>query len=550
MSKHKYRTQNRVRIAGGVLLGVALLLGALMTQQGVQAEQTPAAKASDSDVIALGREMFLREWLPNDPRSHGGDGLGPVFNESSCVACHNLGGPGGGGAASKNVDIVSMTASHNPALRQLQQSSVDRFIRSLVGIRTTPEQVERIQQQVAVHDESQRRMFSRVHPGFASSKSVVLHRFGTDPAYAAWRQGMLGDPDMRFVFAQPVMIHDHAVEVHESVATTAEHPESRRIERIQKANQDIQRVKQELGNTTFSRVGRPNGLEVRTTQRNPIALFGAGLIDSIPDDVIEQVALRQNQTLGEIQGRISRLKDGRIGRFGWKGQTATLRDFAITACAVEVGLHVPEHAQSGVPLDPDYAPPGFDMTAKECDALVAYLTSLPAPSQLPAPRISKSARHGANLFAEVGCASCHTPKLGEVDGIYSDLLLHDMGEEMVDTGEYGVFSPGSPGEDQQQQLMQITEVSTDENGQVKAQLVGATQREWRTPPLWGCRDSAPYLHDGRAQTLEQAIAFHGGEAAGSAREFFMLTPQEQQQLIAYLKTLVAPDAVQFASVQK
>ena len=319
---------------------------------------------------------------------------------------------------------------------------------------------------------------------------------------------MLGDLDMRFAFAQTVFIQEQAIEAHNAVATAAEQPNSRRIEKIQKASHDIQRVKQELGNSSFSRVGHPNGLEVRTTQRNPIALFGAGLIDSIPDDVIEQVALRQNENKDDIEGRISRLKDGRIGRFGWKGQTATLRDFAITACAVEVGLHVPDHAQSGVPLDPEYAPPGFDMTTKECDALVAYLTSLPAPSQLPAPKLGKAAApHGAKLFAEVGCASCHSPKLGDVDGIYSDLLLHDMGEEMVDTGEYGVFSPGSSGEDQQQQLMQITEVTTDEGGQIKAQIIGATQREWRTPPLWGCRDSGPYLHDGRAQTLEQAIAF-------------------------------------------
>src|SRR4029077_8351932 len=68
----------------------------------------PAAqKKPSAEELALGRELFLREWLPNDSRSHGGDGLGPVFNDSSCVACHNQGGVGGGGAASKNVDIIT-----------------------------------------------------------------------------------------------------------------------------------------------------------------------------------------------------------------------------------------------------------------------------------------------------------------------------------------------------------------------------------------------------------------------------------------------------------
>src|SRR5258708_29472009 len=71
------------------------------TQPGNQ--EKPAAAA-----IAIGREIFLREWLPNDPRSHGGDGLGPVFNDTSCVACHNLGGAGGGGPGTKNIVIVTM----------------------------------------------------------------------------------------------------------------------------------------------------------------------------------------------------------------------------------------------------------------------------------------------------------------------------------------------------------------------------------------------------------------------------------------------------------
>ena len=97
-------------------------------------------------------------------------------------------------------------------------------------------------------------------------------------------------------------------------------------------------------------------------------------------------------------------------------------------------------------------------------------------------------REGRRLFAEVGCASCHTPSLGEVRGIYSDLLLHDMGQTLSDSGEYyGIDGPDSPG--------------------------GPSPGEWRTPPLWGFRDSGPYLHDGRAQTLEEAVALHGGQAA-------------------------------------
>ena len=62
---------------------------------------------------AQGRELFEREWLPGDSRTHGGDGLGPVYNDSSCIACHNLGGTGGGGPASKNVNIITASPNSN-----------------------------------------------------------------------------------------------------------------------------------------------------------------------------------------------------------------------------------------------------------------------------------------------------------------------------------------------------------------------------------------------------------------------------------------------------
>src|SRR4051812_42286290 len=63
------------------------------------------ASEADPAVVALGYEIFNREWMPDDPRGHGGDGLGPVYNDTSCVACHNSGGSGGAGPVGKNIDI-------------------------------------------------------------------------------------------------------------------------------------------------------------------------------------------------------------------------------------------------------------------------------------------------------------------------------------------------------------------------------------------------------------------------------------------------------------
>jgi cytochrome c peroxidase len=120
-----------------------------------------------------------------------------------------------------------------------------------------------------------------------------------------------------------------------------------------------------------------------------------------------------------------------------------------------------------------------------------------------------------------------------------------MGSEM---GGDGSYDPGDSGDDPL--------LPNPENGSVAARglaqkptsrtIKGATRQEWRTPPLWGFRDSGPYLHDGRAQTLEQAVALHGGQGEASAQKFFELTPKDRLQVESFLKSLVAPPSVQVA----
>jgi CxxC motif-containing protein (DUF1111 family) len=161
---------------------------------------------------------------------------------------------------------------------------------------------------------------------------------------------------------------------------------------------------------------------------------------------------------------------------------------------------------------------GLDMTRAECDALVAYVGHLPAPIARRAgggeelPFVTK----GKALFAKVGCAACHVPNLGPVPGIYSDLLLHNMGDDLADAATYYGQAEPEPG---------ATQVSA---------------AEWRTPPLWGFRDSGPYLHDGRANTLDQAVALHGGQGKSSAKQFFELEPRDRQLILSFLNSLVAP----------
>src|SRR5262249_30228379 len=171
------------------------------------------------------------------------------------------------------------------------------------------------------------------------------------------------------------------------------------------------------------------------------------------------------------------------------------------------------------PLDGGGKPPGLDMTEAECDELVAYIRALPAPVALDpyGPQGTRDIREGRRLFADAGCADCHIPTLGDVRGIYSDLLLHEMDPSSGDSGgSYG--SQGIP----------VPE--------------GPRPGEGRTPPFWGYRDSRPYLHHRRAHDVEEAAVLHGGRRRTSARRFFALSARERSEVEAFLKSLVAPSA--------
>jgi CxxC motif-containing protein (DUF1111 family) len=272
------------------------------------------------------------------------------------------------------------------------------------------------------------------------------------------------------------------------------------------------------------------------TQRNGTALFGAGRIDAIGERALEAAERQKYREFPKVSGRVARDEKGRIGRFGWKAQKARLEDFVLTACAVELGLHVPGHDQPPLPHNAKYKAPGLDLTKAQCDALVQFVSDLPAPTEQK-PVHGKHSEYisaGKALFTSTGCAACHAEKLGDVEGIYSDLLLHDMGPGLTDLGSsYGIFQPNpSQPEPKRGELVK---------GGKKDPSVVAEPQEWRTPPLWGVRDSAPYLHDGRANTLEEAIAMHAGEADESTNRFNHLTPLQKQKLIAFLKSLVAPE---------
>jgi CxxC motif-containing protein (DUF1111 family) len=207
-----------------------------------------------------------------------------------------------------------------------------------------------------------------------------------------------------------------------------------------------------------------------------------------------------------------------VGKFGWKGQFATLEEFVATACAVELGLTNPQKSQIKPGSYREDAGAALDMTERQLDELVSFVAELPRPLEvLPDdPLAREQALSGKSLFAAVGCADCHTPDLGGIAGIYSDFRLYEIEPDPRSTGYEVVTLPA--------------EVPSDH----------PRPTEWKTPPLWGVADSAPYFHDGGSATLEDAIRRHGGQAKQARKSFQKLPPTDRAAVLAFLHTLRAP----------
>src|SRR5262249_12041342 len=146
------------------------------------------------------------------------------FNERSCLGCHHLGGPGGAGTADTNIEIVTATGERSPN----QAGFFYAFGMSMgpggFQYRFTSNSPPAAPERLNPAD------LAQIHAGFRAERSVILHRFGPDPDYRAWRAGV---------------------------------------------------------------PGRHGPIVVRTSQRNPTPLFGMGLIDAIPDAVLEAAARRR-----------------------------------------------------------------------------------------------------------------------------------------------------------------------------------------------------------------------------------------------------------------
>jgi CxxC motif-containing protein (DUF1111 family) len=291
--------------------------------------------------------------------------------------------------------------------------------------------------------------------------------------------------------------------------------------------------------------------------RKTTPIFGAGLIEAIPDATIEVNV--HNPAVDGVTGRAAVLSDpvttaiaasgvgpsNFVGRFGWKCQEATLLAFAGDAYLNEVGITnrffttdlAPDGNQAalvsaeplGYSLNTPNSPttqltpttlqdlpanPALPESPTNKDDIARFTDFMELLAPPPVLPLSAQAIQGQQLFTSINCVACHKPSMQTGPSnvspalafrpvpLYSDLLLHQMGS------------------------------LADGIAQANAQPT-----EMRTAPLWGLRARAPYLHDGRAQTILQAILLHDGEALTIKNRFAALPDSEQQAIIAFLQSI-------------
>ncbi|MGV3519957.1 di-heme oxidoredictase family protein [Luteitalea sp.] len=261
-------------------------------------------------------------------------------------------------------------------------------------------------------------------------------------------------------------------------------------------------------------------------RRAPIPLFGAGLVEAIPDETLRALEDPFDRDRDGVSGRAAIIRDvvtgePRVGRFGWKAQHATLLVFGADAYRNEMGITndvFGVESAHGITEEQfrrcDPRPEPEDVREprtgrRGIDNFESFMKFLAPVGRGPVGEVE---REGERLFQAVGCATCHTPSLTTGPSanplfhrvnvpLFSDLLLHEVGTG--DGIEQGAAATG----------------------------------EIRTPALWGLRLRRPLLHDGSAATIADAIQRHRGEAVLALEGYTRLSPEQQSALLAFLRSL-------------
>ena len=276
-------------------------------------------------------------------------------------------------------------------------------------------------------------------------------------------------------------------------------------------------------------------------------MIGLGLLALIAEsDIINQEDINDADADG-ISGKANYVwsvanESIALGRFGWKAGQPSLLEQSAGAFVNDMGLTNRLHQNetcTATQQDCLDAPNGdgdsindynFEVSDHVMDAIAFYSSHLAVPERRDA--YSEQVKNGKALFMQAGCQSCHTesyttivdadmPELSEqVIFPYTDMLLHDMGADLAD----------------------FNQENEPESSEMLYEFL-ATATEWRTPPLWGLGltkvvdPQATFLHDGRAETIMEAVLWHGGEAEAAKQKVLQFTLSERDSLLAFLNDL-------------
>lgn len=423
-----------------------------------------------------GNSFFEKPWVTAPASTRVRDGLGPLFNVHACQSCHIKDGRGhapehGGTNFASLLIRTARTNISDTHKKQMRAGTLQAVGDSTVGLQI-------------------------------QDKSVA---------------GVLHEADLKVTYTPKVVTFADGFKV-----------------TLRKPNWEIK------GN--YGKFDKDTIFSVRTA---PPAI-GQGMLEAIKVADLQALADPNDANKDGISGRINRVKDEltnkpAVGRFGWKAGVPSVLQQTAAAFHGDMGLTSRMFTKENcLPHQKDcLAQPngngdntaeyGYEVSDDLLDFVTFYVRNLAVP--IRRDHEAQNVLRGKQLFNDIGCASCHAPKFVTAKSSihveqseqtirpYTDLLLHDMGEDLAD---FDINNNPKNNE--------LVEFS-------------ATAREWRTAPLWGIGlthvvdHQATFLHDGRARTIMEAVLWHGGEAEAAKQKVLQLNAAQRADLMAFLESL-------------
>jgi CxxC motif-containing protein (DUF1111 family) len=455
-----------------------------------------------SKVISFneGNHFFENPWVPGSQSTKSRDGLGPYFNNDACQDCHI--NDGRGHAAKVAVDGVSRGTDFASMLIRVSKSQV----------------TEAQQQQI--------------------DDSLLASVPDTTVGNQLQHRSMLG------------------------VLNEAELAVSYNAKQLAFADGTTIALREPIWHMTTNFDGGNFNTDSVFSARVSPPMIGLGLLEAINEADITSQADPSDANNDGISGRANRVyslqkKEVTLGRFGWKAGQPSLIEQTAGAFIGDMGLtsffhpddncnpnqadciDAPNGTNKATESEPDLPPDDFEVVNGTLQLVSFYTHHLAVPVRRDA--FSADVQAGKDLFFQLGCEGCHTqtyvtgtlntfPELSDQTIFpYTDMLLHNMGEALADFDEFS------------QPVNNCELLHADEDA-VKVEFQ-ATACEWRTPPLWGLGltkvvdDEATFLHDGRAETIMEAVLWHGGEAEASKQKVLALNAEQRRLLLAFLNDL-------------